>query len=97
LSIKILQSKNHEIEYIYLYKKVNKNIEIELGKDIHGYLKFSLFLLYTLYNSDMRQLKINKSITNRESASLDKYLHEIAKEELVSVDQEVELAQRIKK
>ncbi len=45
----------------------------------------------------MRQLKINKSITNRESASLDKYLQEIGREELVSVEEEVELAQRIKK
>lgn len=44
----------------------------------------------------MRQLKISKSITNRESASLDKYLQEIGREELVSVDEEVELAQRIK-
>ena len=46
---------------------------------------------------DMRQLKITKSITNRESASLDKYLQEIGKEELISVEEEVELAQRIKK
>ena len=45
----------------------------------------------------MRQLKITKSITNRESASLDKYLQEIGKEELISVEEEVELAQRIKK
>lgn len=45
----------------------------------------------------MRQLKITKSITNRESASLDKYLQEIGREELVSVAEEVELAQRIKK
>ena len=45
----------------------------------------------------MRQLKINKSITNRESASLDKYVQEIGREELVSVEEEVELAQRIKK
>ncbi|MCI2082548.1 MAG: RNA polymerase sigma factor RpoD/SigA [Bacteroidales bacterium] len=45
----------------------------------------------------MRQLKITKSITNRESASLDKYLQEIGREELISVDEEVELAQRIKK
>ena len=44
----------------------------------------------------MRQLKISKTITNRESASLDKYLQEIGREELVSVDEEVELAQRIK-
>ena len=45
----------------------------------------------------MRQLKIIKSITNRESASLDKYLQEIGKEELITVEEEVELAQRIKK
>ena len=45
----------------------------------------------------MRQLKITKSITNRESASLDKYLQEIGKEELISVEEEVELAQRIRK
>ena len=44
----------------------------------------------------MRQLKINKSITNRESPSLDKYLQEIGREELISVDEEVELARRIR-
>ena len=45
----------------------------------------------------MRQLKITKSLTNRESASLDKYLQEIGKEELITVEEEVELAQRIRK
>ena len=45
----------------------------------------------------MRQLKITKSITNRESASLDKYLQEIGKEDLITVEEEVELAQRIQK
>ncbi|MDE6010479.1 MAG: RNA polymerase sigma factor RpoD/SigA [Muribaculaceae bacterium] len=45
----------------------------------------------------MRQLKINKSITNRDGIGLDKYLQEIGKEELISVTEEVELAQRIKK
>ena len=45
----------------------------------------------------MRQLKITKSITNRESESLDKYLQEIGKEDLLSSDEEVELAQRIRK
>jgi RNA polymerase primary sigma factor len=45
----------------------------------------------------MRQLKISKSITNRESASLEKYLQEIGREELLTVEQEVELAQRIRK
>ena len=44
----------------------------------------------------MRQLKITKSITNRESASLDKYLQEIGRKDLITVDEEVELAQRIK-
>ena len=45
----------------------------------------------------MRQLKITKSITNRESPSLDKYLQEIGKYELISMEEEVELAQRIKR
>lgn len=45
----------------------------------------------------MRQLKINKSITNREDASLEKYLQEIGKEDLITVEEEVELAQRIRK
>ena len=45
----------------------------------------------------MRQLKITKSITNRESEALEKYLSEIGKEDLLSVDEEVELAQRIRK
>lgn len=45
----------------------------------------------------MRQLKISKSITNRESQSLEKYLQEIGKVELISAEEEVKLAQRIKK
>ncbi|MBP3837789.1 MAG: sigma-70 family RNA polymerase sigma factor [Prevotella sp.] len=45
----------------------------------------------------MRQLKITKSITNRESAALEKYLQEIGHEELISIDEEVELAQSIRK
>jgi len=44
----------------------------------------------------MRQLKISKQITNRESISIDKYLHEIAKVELLTTDEEVSLAQKIK-
>ena len=44
----------------------------------------------------MRQLKIIRSITSRDTASLDKYLQEIGREELLSVDEEVELAQRIR-
>ncbi len=44
----------------------------------------------------MRQLKITKSITNRETASLDKYLQDIGKEELITAEEEVELAKKIK-
>ena len=44
----------------------------------------------------MRQLKITKQVTNRETASLDKYLQEIGKVDLITADEEVELAQRIK-
>lgn len=44
----------------------------------------------------MRQLKITKSITNRDSASLDKYLQEIGREELITAEDEVELARKIK-
>ena len=60
-----------------------------------------LFYLCVIFGGDirttMRQLKITKSITNRESASLDKYLQEIGKEDLITVEEEVELAQRIRK
>ena len=55
--------------------------------------RFAALLFFT----NMRQLKITKSITNRESASLDKYLQEIGREPLISVEEEVELAQRIRK
>jgi len=44
----------------------------------------------------MRQLKITKSITNRDTASIDKYLHEISKETLITAEEEVVLAQKIK-
>ena len=44
----------------------------------------------------MRQLKITKQVTNRETASLDKYLQEIGKVDLITAEEEVELAQRIK-
>ena len=44
----------------------------------------------------MRQLKITKQVTNRETASLDKYLQEIGKVDLITAEQEVELARRIK-
>ena len=61
-------------------------------------MNFLLSLHERFKNTEtMRQLKITKSITNRESQSLDKYLQEISKEDLISVEEEVELAQRIRK
>ncbi|MBS7410662.1 MAG: sigma-70 family RNA polymerase sigma factor, partial [Muribaculaceae bacterium] len=45
----------------------------------------------------MKQLKITKSITNRESASVEKYLQEISREALLTTEEEVELAQKIRK
>ena len=44
----------------------------------------------------MRQLKISKQVTNRETASLDKYLQEIGKVDLITADEEVELARKIR-
>lgn len=52
--------------------------------------------MHPIFHKRMRQLKITKSITNRESASLDKYLQEIGREDLITVEEEVELAQRIR-
>jgi len=49
-----------------------------------------------LTNLAMRQLKISKSITNRETASLDKYLQDIGKDLMITADEEVELARKIK-
>lgn len=63
---------------------------MKLFKNEHVYI-------HEKFLKGMRQLKITKSITNRESASLDKYLQEIGREELVSPEEEVELAQRIRK
>ena len=63
-----------------------------------GCLKKMLYLCkLATKNQPMRQLKIIKSITNRESASLEKYLQEIGKEEMISAEEEAELAQRIRK
>ena len=66
-----------------------RKIRLGLGGNIQNYYFFSSIWV------TMRQLKINKSITNRSSAALDKYLVEIGREELISMDEEVELAQRI--
>ncbi len=57
-------------------------------------LIISIALFFYVY--PMRQLKINKSITSRDDASLDKYLHEIAKEKMISIEEEIDLAKRIK-
>lgn len=72
----------------FLKEKVKKHLFFKRKT-----FKFAKALNFML----MRQLKITKSITNRESDSLDKYLQEIGHEELISVEEEVELAQRIKK
>jgi len=45
----------------------------------------------------MRQLKINKSITNRDSRTIDKYLQEIGREDLLTMDEEIELSQKVRK
>ena len=62
-----------------------------------SYQKNAIPLHFGNKNKPMRQLKIIKSITNRESASLEKYLQEIGKEEMISAEEEAELAQRIRK
>ena len=59
--------------------------------------KYLTFAFGFQKNDRMRQLKITRSITNRESEALEKYLSEIGREELLSSDEEVELAQRIRK
>src|SRR6187399_2167309 len=64
------------------------------------FLKLSRITICTLTKNTgdniMRQLKITKQVTNRETASLDKYLQEIGKVDLITADEEVELAQKIK-
>src|SRR6478609_1654202 len=64
------------------------------------FLKLSRIIIRTLTKNTgdniMRQLKITKQVTNRETASLDKYLQEIGKVDLITADEEVELAQKIK-
>ena len=57
-------------------------------------MKFKLYIPQN--NKPMRQLKIIKQVTNREELSLDKYLYEIGKVDLISVDEEVHLARMIK-
>jgi RNA polymerase primary sigma factor len=61
------------------------------------YLRESLILFKIFkYPQAMRQLKIVKQVTNREVASLDKYLQEISREGMITAEEEVELAKRIK-
>ena len=58
--------------------------------------QFIMLFVRVKVRIDMRQLKISKSITNRELGSLDKYLADIAREEMVTPEEEVLLAQRIR-
>ena len=57
----------------------------------------NFFVLKIIRFNRMRQLKIIKQVTNRETPSLDKYLHEIGKIELLTAEEEVDLARRIRK
>ena len=66
------------------------------SKERHLSLSFFLYFYTLKPKRSMRQLKITKSITNRESASLDKYLQEIGREELITAEEEVVLAKKIK-
>ena len=75
----------------------NKDFAIKISKIFAIYTEKHYICKCFKFITLMRQLKITKSITNRESDSLDKYLQEIGHEELISVEEEVELAQRIKK
>ena len=77
------------------YFEINRELSKQLVAEVRSRSIFAQIFSEVRYF--MRQLKITKSITNRESASLDKYLQEIGKEELITVEEEVELAQRIKK
>ena len=60
------------------------------------YLVFKRFISRTEQFLSMRQLKITKQVTNRETASLDKYLQEIGRVELITAQEEVELARKIR-
>ena len=88
--------------FLFLYsERWIESVKSEYIVNINtGYLEMWIFFRIfatqiSVYR--MRQLKITKSITNRESASLDKYLQEIGREDLITVEEEVELAQRIRK
>ncbi len=68
------------------------------GERTNWFTELCVILMYELLNRlNMRQLKITKQVTNRETASLDKYLLEIGRLDLITAEAEVELAQRIKK
>ncbi len=94
--------------FLFLKKRIFISLSFSLKKHFYHFLV--TFLVVVTYNNlytqfihlkqsgekRMRQLKITKQVTNRETASLDKYLQEIGKVDLITADEEVELAQRIK-
>jgi RNA polymerase primary sigma factor len=81
--------------YFECSKKIAKNLHF-LKKNLAVSVFCSTFANDFKLMATMRQLKITKSITNRESESLEKYLQEIGKEELLTSEEEVVLAQRIR-
>ena len=74
-----------------------KVASVDKGKVRDAGIKAGFIITYVNNNPVASPQDVAKSITNRESASLDKYLQEIGREELIGVDEEVELAQRIRK
>ena len=77
----------------------DKNSHPNLCFEFYFSIFAHLFIVHTrlrFKHTKMRQLKITKQVTNRDTPSLDKYLHEIGKVDLISAEEEVELAKRIK-
>jgi len=82
------------MEYEFRMNLCSDNLSLKII-----FIKIAWLFLWNLdlsHSENMRQLKITKSITNRNTASLDKYLQDIGREALITAEEEVELARRIK-